>query len=72
MRPEGAFNPPRDVLDLYTPRYTKGISKTKTGMCPVCAEPVARGGEGKKVWLAMKQSAYKYVWLLLSPLIFWY
>lgn len=31
----GAFNKPRSILDLYTPRFVKGVSAQKVGMCPV-------------------------------------
>ncbi|KAJ3914983.1 hypothetical protein F5877DRAFT_49419, partial [Lentinula edodes] len=56
----GNYNPPRNAFDLYTPRFVKGKGKDKMGMCPICIEDVERGGEGKKVWLAMKFSAYNY------------
>ncbi|KIP01999.1 hypothetical protein PHLGIDRAFT_122849 [Phlebiopsis gigantea 11061_1 CR5-6] len=52
-------NAPRSQYDLYTPRWVKGRGPTKVGMCPVCAEPPARGGEGSRVWLSMKFSAFK-------------
>ncbi|KAJ3907768.1 hypothetical protein F5879DRAFT_463433 [Lentinula edodes] len=58
--PGGNYNPPRNAFDLYTPRFVKGKGKDKMGMCPICIEDVERGGEGKKVWLAMKFSAYNY------------
>jgi hypothetical protein len=31
----GAFNKPRSILDLYTPRFVKGVGVDKVGMCPV-------------------------------------
>ncbi|KAJ4476704.1 hypothetical protein J3R30DRAFT_324027 [Lentinula aciculospora] len=43
--PGGNYNPPRNAFDLYTPRFVKGKGKDKMG---------------KKVWLAMKFSAYNY------------
>ncbi|KAH7923591.1 hypothetical protein BV22DRAFT_984174, partial [Leucogyrophana mollusca] len=55
-----AYNPPRDALDLYTPRFVKGRGHTKVGLCPVCAESPARGGAGKHMWLSMKFSAFNY------------
>ncbi|KAF7416186.1 hypothetical protein PC9H_002449 [Pleurotus ostreatus] len=58
--PGGIYNPPRDAFDLYTPRFVKGKGREKVGMCPVCVEDPARGGEGKRVWLSMKFSALKY------------
>ncbi|TFK35871.1 hypothetical protein BDQ12DRAFT_266845 [Crucibulum laeve] len=57
--PGGTYNPPRGPLDLYTPRFVKGISLSKVGLCPICVEPVARGGENNKLWLSTKFSAFK-------------
>ncbi|KAI0084414.1 hypothetical protein BDY19DRAFT_898530, partial [Irpex rosettiformis] len=53
-------NLPRSPLDLYTPRWVKGRGTTKVGLCPICAEAPSRGGEGKKLWLSMKFSAFNY------------
>jgi len=58
--PGGMYNMPRSKWDLYTPRFVKGKGTEKMGLCPICIEPSERGGEGKKKWLAMKFSAYKY------------
>ncbi|THU98531.1 hypothetical protein K435DRAFT_660675 [Dendrothele bispora CBS 962.96] len=58
--PSGTYNVPRNAFDLYTPRMVKGKGKDKVGLCPICIESVKRGGEGKKVWLSMKFSAYNY------------
>ncbi|KAL1943758.1 hypothetical protein VTO73DRAFT_4203 [Trametes versicolor] len=57
---DGLANPPRDAFDLYTPRFVKGRGTTKVGLCPICHERVDRGGEGKKLWLSMKFSAFNY------------
>jgi hypothetical protein len=38
------------------------------GLCPICIEPQHRGGEGKKVWLSMKFSAFK--WSVVIPSLF--
>lgn len=54
-----ATNPPRDAFDLYTPRFTKGVGRTKLGLCPICIEPRERGGADRCEWLNMKTSAYK-------------
>ncbi|KAI0319470.1 hypothetical protein OF83DRAFT_782420 [Amylostereum chailletii] len=54
------YNPPRTLLDLYTPRFTRGIGRTKVGACPICAEKLSRGGEGRFKWLSMKFSAFNY------------
>ncbi|KAL4244557.1 hypothetical protein ABKN59_009993 [Abortiporus biennis] len=54
------YNEPKGPLDLYTPRFVKGRGTTKVGLCPCCAESVKRGGEGKKLWLSMKFSAFNY------------
>ncbi|KAF8955898.1 hypothetical protein BDZ97DRAFT_1672758, partial [Flammula alnicola] len=56
----GLYNPPRSALDLYTPRFVKGKGVEKVGLCPVCLESPERGGENKKLWLAMKFSAFNY------------
>ncbi|KAG6826760.1 hypothetical protein H0H87_006393, partial [Tephrocybe sp. NHM501043] len=58
--PGGSYNPPRSPIDLYTPRFTRGKGPAKQGLCPVCVEPRARGGESTRVWLAMKFSAFNY------------
>lgn len=47
-------------IDLYTPHSTHGSGLSKTGLCPICSEDVENGGEGRKLWLAMKCSAYKW------------
>ncbi|KLO10389.1 hypothetical protein SCHPADRAFT_832599, partial [Schizopora paradoxa] len=54
------FNMPRSALDLYTPRFVKGIGREKCGLCPICYEPKERGGEGRSEWLSMKFSAFNY------------
>ncbi|KAI0758654.1 hypothetical protein BD413DRAFT_599210 [Trametes elegans] len=58
--PDGVPNPPRDGFDLYTPRFVKGRGTSKVGICPICHEGIERGGEGKKLWLSMKFSAFNY------------
>ena len=58
--PGGNYNPPRRVFDLYTPRFVKGKGAEKVGLCPICVESTDRGGENKKLWLAMKFSAFKW------------
>ena len=65
--PGGLYNPPRGALDLYTPRFVKGKGVEKVGLCPICVEPYERGGENKRLWLAMKFSAFK--WYCLFPLL---
>ncbi|RPD72920.1 hypothetical protein L226DRAFT_524382 [Lentinus tigrinus ALCF2SS1-7] len=57
--PDALPNAPRDAFDLYTPRFVKGKGTTKVGLCPICHEKTVRGGEGKKLWLSMKFSAFK-------------
>ncbi|KAJ3576409.1 hypothetical protein NP233_g438 [Leucocoprinus birnbaumii] len=57
--PGGTYNPPRSAFDLYTPRFVKGKGPGKLGLCPICVEPLERGGENRKNWLAMKFSAFK-------------
>lgn len=58
--PGGLYNHPRGALDLYTPRFVKGKGVEKVGLCPICVEPYERGGESKRLWLAMKFSAFKW------------
>ncbi|GAC73058.1 predicted esterase [Moesziomyces antarcticus T-34] len=50
----GAFNKPRSILELYTPRFVKGVGADKVGMCPVCYE------EGQVRFFKTKFSAYNY------------
>ncbi|KAH9946579.1 hypothetical protein B0H21DRAFT_742779 [Amylocystis lapponica] len=57
---DAIYNPPRGALDLYTPRYVKGRGVSKVGLCPCCCESTKRGGEGRKLWLSMKFSAFNY------------
>ncbi|KAH9840735.1 uncharacterized protein C8Q71DRAFT_740957 [Rhodofomes roseus] len=57
---DATFNPPRDAFDLYTPRFVKGRGTTKVGLCPCCMESKSRGGEGKRLWLSTKFSAFNY------------
>lgn len=50
--PEGAkWNKATDPLNLYTTRFVKGNAGDKCGLCPICIEPVARGGSGEEKWL---------------------
>ncbi|KAL8286787.1 hypothetical protein RQP46_004315 [Phenoliferia psychrophenolica] len=59
--PEGAkWNKACDPFNLYAPRFTRGTADEKAGMCPVCVEPVERGGEGTERWLKLKNSSYVY------------
>ncbi|KAJ1022699.1 hypothetical protein NDA18_005037 [Ustilago nuda] len=51
---QGTFNKPRSILDLYTPRFVKGVGAQKVGMCPVCYE------DGKVKFFKTKLSAYNY------------
>lgn len=53
-----AFNAPSSALDLYTPRYVRGTGGDKVGLCPICVEPIERGGEGTKMFAKTKVSAY--------------
>ncbi|TFK51486.1 hypothetical protein OE88DRAFT_1552791 [Heliocybe sulcata] len=60
MEREGTYQPPGSPLDLYTPRFVKGIGRTKMGLCPICIEGEGEGKPGEKRWLYMKTSAYKW------------
>ncbi|KAJ2072432.1 hypothetical protein GGH13_002695 [Coemansia sp. S155-1] len=42
----------RSLDDMYTPRWMRGIGKSKEGLCPVCYD------NGKQNWKRMKCSAY--------------
>jgi hypothetical protein len=57
--PDGEYKAPRSAFDLYSARFVKGKGANKMGLCPICIEAKCRGGEGKKVWLSMKFSAFK-------------
>ncbi|KAJ7743963.1 hypothetical protein DFH07DRAFT_35052 [Mycena maculata] len=56
--PGGEYQAPRNAFDLYAPRFVKGKGSDKVALCPICVEAPRRGGEGKKVWLAVKFSAF--------------
>ncbi|KAG8697234.1 hypothetical protein FRC09_007998 [Ceratobasidium sp. 395] len=43
-------------FNLYTPRFVRGVSAEKVGLCAICIEPVWRGGEDKVVLLRTKAS----------------
>ncbi|WAR58055.1 hypothetical protein PtB15_5B287 [Puccinia triticina] len=59
--PNSNFNTPaHGYLDLYTPRYVKGVGAEKLGLCCICAEPKDRGGRDTELWLKMKVSSYSY------------
>ncbi|QRV95596.1 hypothetical protein RhiJN_23614 [Ceratobasidium sp. AG-Ba] len=47
-------------LNLYTPRFVRGKSHEKFGLCTICIEPVWRGGEGKVVLLNTKVTPTNY------------
>lgn len=52
--PEAKWNKPSDPLNLYWPRFVRGNADDKCGMCPICAEPKERGGEGEIKWLKVR------------------
>ena len=55
--PEGAkWNKVPDVFNLYTTRFVKGNAGEKCGLCPICIEPVERGGSGEEKWLKVRFS----------------
>ncbi|GAA6032706.1 hypothetical protein JCM8097_000751 [Rhodosporidiobolus ruineniae] len=57
---DAKWNKASDPLNLYWPRFVRGNADDKCGMCPVCAEPRERGGEGEQKWLKLKNSSYVY------------
>jgi len=58
--PGANYNPPWAPLDLYPPRFVKGKGVEKVGLCPIYLEFHERGGEKKKLWLAMNFSAFRF------------
>ncbi|KAF8645345.1 hypothetical protein AX16_007849 [Volvariella volvacea WC 439] len=46
-------------FSLFQVTNPGGKGSSKVGLCPICVEPLNRGGEDKKVWLHMKFSAFK-------------
>lgn len=48
--PESKWNKVSDPLNLYWPRFIKGVGDEKCGLCPICAEPPERGGDGEQKW----------------------
>ena len=42
---------PANVFDLFSARYSRGSGRDRAVMCPICAEPMERGGESTEVWL---------------------
>ncbi|KAG8728714.1 hypothetical protein FRC11_010351, partial [Ceratobasidium sp. 423] len=56
----GLVPQPAPYFNLYTPRFMRGIGAKKFGLCPICVEPVWRGGKGQKVSLNTKISQYNY------------
>ncbi|CAE6480957.1 unnamed protein product [Rhizoctonia solani] len=47
-------------FNLYNPRFVRGSGNGKLGVCPICVEPVWRGGAGKVVLLNTKISQFNY------------
>ncbi|GAA5834252.1 hypothetical protein JCM9279_004257 [Rhodotorula babjevae] len=58
--PDAKWNKGGEPLNLYWPRFVKGNADEKCGLCPICAEPKERGGEGEQKWLKLKNSSYVY------------
>lgn len=52
---EARWNKSGDPFNLYYPRFVKGSSDDKCGLCPICAEPPERGGEGEHKWLKVSR-----------------
>lgn len=56
--PDGAkWNKVPDPFNLYTTRFVKGNAGDKCGLCPICIEPVERGGSGEEKWLKVRSRA---------------
>ncbi|GAA5866139.1 hypothetical protein JCM3774_004095 [Rhodotorula dairenensis] len=58
--PDANWNKIGDPLNLYWPRFVKGSGDEKCGLCPICAEPPERGGDGDQRWFKLKNSSYVY------------
>ncbi|KWU45342.1 hypothetical protein RHOSPDRAFT_28774 [Rhodotorula sp. JG-1b] len=58
--PDATWNKVGDPLNLYWPRFVKGSGDDKCGLCPICAEPPERGGDGEQKWFKLKNSSYVY------------
>ncbi|SCV68790.1 BQ2448_911 [Microbotryum intermedium] len=59
--PSGAkWHKGADPFNIYMPRIVRGSADSKEALCPVCVEPVARGGEGEEKWLKLKNSSFVY------------
>lgn len=52
---DATWNKTADPFNLYAPRFIKGSASSKCGMCPICIEPVARGGFGEEKWLKVSR-----------------
>ncbi|KAJ1303846.1 hypothetical protein OPQ81_008266 [Rhizoctonia solani] len=47
-------------FNLYTPRFMRGTGIKKFALCPICVEPVWRGGKGQNALFNTKISQYNY------------
>ncbi|CAE6449962.1 unnamed protein product, partial [Rhizoctonia solani] len=45
---------PATHFNLYSPRFVRGSGSRKLGVCPICVEPVWRGGAGRVLLLNTK------------------
>lgn len=59
QHPGGEYCPDRDPYDLFSPRFVQLVESDRVGLCPICIEPVDRGGEGKQVWRLLSSPAYQ-------------
>lgn len=40
-----------DPLNLFAPRFVRGVKSERESLCPICVESVERGGEGEMKWM---------------------
>ncbi|KAK4058089.1 hypothetical protein OIO90_000828 [Microbotryomycetes sp. JL221] len=58
--PDAKWNKTSDPFNLYNPRLVKGNTDAKVGLCPICIEPIERGGASEEKWLKLKNSSFVY------------
>ena len=71
--PDATWNKVGDPLNLYWPRFVKGSGDDKCGLCPICAEPPERGGDGEQKWFKVSDhriSSYAFPFLTSPHYLF--
>lgn len=62
---DAKWNKVSDPLNLYWPRFIKGAGDEKCGLCPICAEPPERGGDGEQKWFKVRHDPPRSVLLAI-------